>query len=107
MCLFSAEKPIYQSDIVQKEQRKSQGKEEVYYIRSRIELVVSAIITFTILVLLVTPIYLLYHLVVDIGSHRSLAACIAVLLVFTFLFSVVLSQFTRAKRHEIYASTAA
>lgn len=61
-----------------------------------------------ILVLLVVPTYLLYHLTNDIeqGSRTS-ALCIGVLLVFTLAFSAVLSLFTRARRHEILAAAAA
>lgn len=60
--------------------------------------------------LLIVPIYLLYSLVKDqdgkLDSHTT-SVCIAILLVCTLLFSVVLSLFTRAKRHEILGAAAA
>jgi len=59
-----------------------------------------------ILVLLVMPVYVLYHLVADIGNAKAYATSIGVLLVFTLAFSAVLSLFTRARRHEILAAAA-
>jgi hypothetical protein len=60
-----------------------------------------------ILLLLIVPIYLLYHLVTNLKSKRADPDCLGVLLVATLAFSAVLSIFTRAKRHEILASAAA
>jgi len=60
-----------------------------------------------ILLLLIVPIYLLYHLVTTVRSSRADPDCMGVLLVATLAFSAVLSIFTRAKRHEILASAAA
>lgn len=80
---------------------------EVYYTRSRIDRLVNAIILIMILLLLVVPIYLLYHLVATLNSNRADPDCMGVLLVATLAFSAVLSIFTRAKRHEILASAAA
>jgi len=68
------------------------------------------IITFGIVALLIVPIYLLYSMVRrtnGILDHHAAAVCIGVLLVFTLLFSAVLSLFTRAKRHEILGAAAA
>lgn len=79
----------------------------VYYTRERIERVAISIIILAILTLLIIPIYLLYHLVANIGTSRSYAICIGVLLVFTLAFSAVLSLFTKAKRHEILGAAAA
>ncbi|KAL9079221.1 MAG: hypothetical protein Q9157_001890 [Trypethelium eluteriae] len=79
----------------------------VYYDHERINNFASGIIIFAILTLLVVPIYVLYHLVADIGTSRSDAICIGVLLVFTLAFSAILSLFTRARRHEILGSAAA
>lgn len=79
----------------------------VYYERERINNVASGIIIFTILILLIVPIYTLYHLVADVGTNRSYAISIGVLLVFTLAFSAVISLFTRARRHEILGAAAA
>ena len=86
--------------------QKSEGL-EVYYTRSRIDRLVVGIITFVILILLVVPIYVLYHIVNGVETHNAYAVCIGVLLVFTLAFSAVLSLFTRARRHEILAAAAA
>ncbi|KAF2231422.1 hypothetical protein EV356DRAFT_293280 [Viridothelium virens] len=79
----------------------------VYYSRGRINRAASGIIIFTILALLVIPIYILYYLVADVGTSRAYAICIGVLLVSTLAFSAVISLFTRARRHEILAAAAA
>lgn len=64
------------------------------------------IITLIILLLLVVPIWLLYHLSVTLDTNRSNVVCIGVLLVATLIFSAVLSLFTKAKRHEVLAASA-
>lgn len=60
-----------------------------------------------ILVLLIVPIYTLYHLIRDVHTDRAYAICMGILVVATLTFSAVLSLFTKAKRHEILASAAA
>ena len=59
------------------------------------------------LLLLIVPVYIMYHLVTNLGNNRTDTICIGVLLVFTLAFSAVLSLFTRAKRHEILGAAAA
>lgn len=79
-----------------------------YYTRGRIQSFAAGIITVTILLLLIVPTYVLYHLTNDMKQDsQSTALCIGVLLVFTLAFSAVLSLFTRARRHEILAAAAA
>jgi hypothetical protein len=78
-----------------------------WYTRSRIDGLVVVIITLFILLLLIVPIFILYHLVDSIGTRKTDSICIGVLLVFTLAFSAVLSLFTRAKRHEILGAAAA
>ncbi len=58
-----------------------------------------------ILVLLVVPVFLLYRFSVQ-GTIATSPDTIAVLLVFTLVFSLALSAFTKAKRHEIVAASA-
>lgn len=86
------------------------GGSVVLYTRTRIEFAANLIITLCILALLIVPIYLLYRLVDGapdgILTGNENAICIGVLLVFTLLFSAVLSLFTRAKRHEILGAAA-
>jgi hypothetical protein len=95
---------------LQETKQKTEGRKdakEIYYTRSRIERLVNTIILFIILALLIVPIYLLYHFVTALGTNRTDAACMCILLVATLAFSAVLSIFTRARRHEILASAAA
>jgi hypothetical protein len=60
-----------------------------------------------IMVLLILPIYILWHISHSVESGKNTAITIGVLLIFTLLFSTVLSFFTRAKRHEILGAAAA
>jgi len=60
-----------------------------------------------ILALLIVPVYILWKLTRVTESNTTTAVIIGVLLVFTLVFSGVLSLFTRAKRHEILAAAAA
>lgn len=80
---------------------------EIYYTPSRIALLANGILMTLILVLLALPIYLLYHMVHDIGTRKAYLMCIGTLIVFTFAFSSTLSLFTRARRHEVLAAAAA
>lgn len=77
-----------------------------YFTRGRINAFVTLIITFIILLLLVIPIWLLYHISVTLDTNRSNIVCMGVLLVATLAFSAVLSLFTKARRHEILAASA-
>ncbi|KAL8821018.1 MAG: hypothetical protein Q9191_007397 [Dirinaria sp. TL-2023a] len=77
-----------------------------YFTRGRINVFVTIIITCIILLLLVIPIWLLYHLSVTLDTNRSNIVCMGVLLVATLAFSAVLSLFTKARRHEILAASA-
>ena len=79
---------------------------EVYYDRERIETCVNVIITCMILVLLIVPVYILYHLTSGPNTPKVNALCMGVLLIFTLCFSAGLSFFTRARRHEILAAAA-
>jgi len=87
--------------------QKREKKFEIYYTPSRIAKLVNSILTLLILTLLIVPIYVLYHMVNDIGTDRAYIISIGILLVFTLAFSAVLSLFTKAKRHEILAAAAA
>lgn len=86
---------------------KNEDKHELYFTPSRIAKLSNSILMFLVLVLLVLPIYLLYHMIHDIGTHDAYVMCIGTLLVFTLAFSSILSLFTKARRHEILAAAAA
>lgn len=79
----------------------------ILYSRRRIDSVVSLVITAMILVLLIVPVYILWNLTRDVHSGQAIAIIIAVLLVSTLIFSAELTLFTRAKRHEVLAASAA
>ncbi|KAH7348546.1 hypothetical protein BKA65DRAFT_398312, partial [Rhexocercosporidium sp. MPI-PUGE-AT-0058] len=53
------------------------------------------------------PVYLLWYLARRKQTDSTTAISVALLLTFTCTFSIVLSQFTRVKRHELLASAAA
>tara|TARA_R110002003_G_scaffold149_7_gene13551 strand:+ start:11901 stop:12272 length:372 start_codon:yes stop_codon:yes gene_type:complete len=86
---------------------RNEDRHELYYTPSRIAKLANSILMFLVLILLVLPIYLLYHMVHDIGTHDAYVMCIGTLLVFTLAFSSILSLFTKARRHEILAAAAA
>jgi hypothetical protein len=91
------------------ETRAKADQHTILYSKNRIDALVTMIITLMILFLLIIPIYVLWHLArqVEIGSASASAVTIGVLLVFTLIFSAVLSLFTRARRHEILGAAAA
>lgn len=87
---------------------------QIYYTRERINMCASLVIMMMVIALLIIPIYLLYTL--EKASSRAdeqsldrdrTGACMGILLVFTLLFSAILSVFTSAKRHEILGAAAA
>ncbi|KAH6668723.1 hypothetical protein B0J14DRAFT_703559 [Halenospora varia] len=75
--------------------------------RDRVNIAVSLIITLTIVALLIIPIYVLWKLTNGEQTQKKSSLIIGILLIFTLVFSGVLSLFTRAKRHEILAAAAA
>lgn len=60
-----------------------------------------------ILAQLLVPIYILYRLSNSILNEKLVAIHVGIVLVFTLVFSAILSMFTRAKRHEISGASAA
>ena len=87
---------------------------QVYYTRERINMCASLVILMVMVALLIIPIYVLYTLEKASskdGNHSleldSTGAYMGILLMFTLLFSAILSVFTRAKRHEILGAAAA
>lgn len=63
------------------------------------------IITAMVLTLLVVPIWLLYKFSVQ-GTIATSPDTVALVVVFTLVFSAALTGFTKAKRHEIVAASA-
>ncbi|KAL2010507.1 hypothetical protein VTN00DRAFT_6314 [Thermoascus crustaceus] len=79
----------------------------VYYTRSRINAVANCIVVSMVVLLLVVPVYVLFHLLEGTNSDKAYAISVGVLLVFILAFSAVLHLFTRARRHEILGAAAA
>ncbi|KAH7121196.1 hypothetical protein B0J11DRAFT_590106 [Dendryphion nanum] len=77
-----------------------------YYSASRIEKLVGLIITLVVFILLVLPVVAMYKLTC-IGNRNSTFDAVGVLVVFTLLFSAAMSLLTKAKRHELFAASAA
>ncbi|KAL8803978.1 MAG: hypothetical protein Q9182_002850 [Xanthomendoza sp. 2 TL-2023] len=75
-----------------------------YYDRRRISQCVTFLITILILILLMTPIWLLYKSSVH-GTIGKTSDTIVLILAFTLIFSAALSALTKAKRHEIIAAS--
>lgn len=63
------------------------------------------IITAMVLTLVVVPIWLLYRFSVQ-GTIATSPDTVALVVVFTLVFSAALTGFTKAKRHEIVAASA-
>ncbi|KAF1830723.1 hypothetical protein BDW02DRAFT_533424 [Decorospora gaudefroyi] len=77
-----------------------------YYSQSRIEKLVGLIITLIIFILLVLPVVSMYKLT-SVGDRNSTFDAVGILVVFTLLFSAAMSLLTKAKRHELFAASAA
>lgn len=71
------------------------------YSRYRIDILVRLILTMITVVLLVVPTAVLY----EVSAKSSLK--IGLIMLFTLLFSLALGILTKAKRHEMFAATAA
>lgn len=93
--------------VLQETRLKSNSPHIQYYTKSRVDRLVTLIISGIMLILLVVPTYALYRVTNIKGSSTSNATCIGILLVATLVFSAVLSLFTKAKRHEILGASAA
>lgn len=83
------------------QRRKSCDPYVKYYSKSRIDLFVRIIVCLLAVALLVLPVVLLF------AVPEKSALKIVVLLSFTLFFCVCISVFTKAKRHEVFAATAA
>ncbi|TGO84198.1 hypothetical protein BPOR_0536g00060 [Botrytis porri] len=90
-------------------QQKTDSKDSNIILSSpeRVNVVVTLIILAAVLVLLIVPVFLLWFISNLNTSRPLIGVLIALLLIFTLMFSGVLSAFTRAKRHEIIAAAAA
>ncbi|KAK5126709.1 hypothetical protein LTR85_009643 [Meristemomyces frigidus] len=84
------------------EQRVSTDDKLVHlYSKSRIDFFVRLLITVLAVTLLMAPVVVLFR------AEESGGVKILIILLFTLFFSVALSIFTKAQRHEVFAATAA
>ena len=97
---------IHKLTIHKETRAKTDDKDIHYYDRSRIAKCVTMVITMMVLLLLVLPVGILYRLALS-GEITTSPETICVLVVFTLVFTATLSAFTKAKRHEIVAASAA
>ncbi|KAK7918079.1 hypothetical protein PG985_009953 [Apiospora marii] len=92
--------------LLQRELEKTDDPNVYYYSKSRKDSFNTAILCLVLIGLLVLPIFVLYNLLHDHPNQKSYTVSIGVLLVFVLVFSAVLSLFTKARRHEIFAAAA-
>ncbi len=83
------------------QRRKSADKFTKYYSKTRIDILVRIVICLLAVALLVAPVVLLFTV------KESNVLKVVVLLSFTLFFCICISVFTQAKRHEVFAATAA
>ncbi|ESZ92783.1 hypothetical protein SBOR_6840 [Sclerotinia borealis F-4128] len=77
-----------------------------YFSKSRKDTFITTLLVLVLLILLILPVFLLYRLTEHHNINLTYTVSIGVLLVFTLVFSAVLSLFTQAKRHEIFGAAA-
>ncbi|KAL9040211.1 MAG: hypothetical protein Q9214_004579 [Letrouitia sp. 1 TL-2023] len=95
-------RPITKSLLASEEQRKKSDDKYVHlYSKYRIDVLARLILTIVSVVLLMAPTAVLFLM----DGHGILK--ILIIMLFTLLFSAALSVFTKAKRHEMFAATAA
>ncbi|MCJ1393265.1 hypothetical protein MMC18_006137 [Xylographa bjoerkii] len=78
-----------------------------YYTRSRVDKLIGILITIMIFILLVLPVIAMYQLTTFGAKPQSTFSAVGVLVVFTLLFSAAMSLLTKARRHELFAASAA
>ena len=86
------------------------GDEAIYLVSpARLDAFLRIIITFVVAVLLLSPVYILFKIrpVDESDIDRKSSLQILVIFLFTLLLSASCSIFTQAKRHEVFAATAA
>ncbi|EMF11142.1 uncharacterized protein SEPMUDRAFT_150153 [Sphaerulina musiva SO2202] len=77
-----------------------------YFAPARIDALVNFIITVIIFILLVLPVVVMYR-ITETSAAQSPLDAIGVLIVFTCVFGMAMSSLTTAKRHELFAASAA
>jgi hypothetical protein len=85
---------------------KTQDSKVILYAPARVDTLVGVIITGIVFVMLVMPVFAMYALS-DMGTRASAFEAISILILFTLLFGFAMSLLTKAKRHELFAASAA
>ncbi|ORX96603.1 hypothetical protein BCR34DRAFT_628796 [Clohesyomyces aquaticus] len=88
------------------QKRKSSDKRIYYFSPSRVAKLVNLLITAVIFSLLAAPVLGMYRLS-NFKKTEAIFAAIGVLMVFTLLFAAAMSLLTKARRHELFAASAA
>jgi hypothetical protein len=89
------------------DQKRKTSDEKVYYFSpSRVSRLVNLVLTGVIFLLLVAPVVSMYRLS-TIKTNEAMFAAIGVLMIFTLLFAAAMSLLTKARRHELFAASAA
>ncbi|KAK6851579.1 hypothetical protein PG995_011704 [Apiospora arundinis] len=96
----------FRCSLLQRELEKTDDPDVQYYSKVRKDCFNTTILCMVLISLLVLPIFVLYKLLNDHPNEKSYTVSIGVLLVFVLVFSAVLSLFTKARRHEIFAAAA-
>ncbi|KAL1606520.1 hypothetical protein SLS60_003925 [Paraconiothyrium brasiliense] len=99
-------KPLHWLFATKELREKTDDKHVFFYSHHRIEKLVGLVITFIIFILLILPVVAMYNLT-SIGNRDSTLDAVGILVVFTLLFSAAMSLLTKAKRHELFAASAA
>ena len=86
--------------------RKTSDKKLYYFSPNRVSKLVNLMITTVILALLAAPVLSMYHLSSQ-KTSKTVFEAIGVLMIFTMLFAAAMSLLTKAKRHELFAASAA
>lgn len=90
----------------EEQKRKTSDKKIYYYSPSRVSKLVNLVITAVIFLLLAAPVLSMYRLS-TIKTTECMFAAIGILMVFTLLFAAAMSLLTKARRHELFAASAA
>ena len=110
MCIYSSHAimlTMKQWLFCTEDQKRKSSDEKVYYFSpSRVSKLVNLFITGVIFILLAAPVLSMYHLS-TLKKSEAIFAAIGVLMVFTLLFAAAMSLLTKARRHELFASSAA
>ena len=85
---------------------KCQNGDVDYYAPKKVGALINVIITLVIAALLILPVVIMYE-VTNIGQRQSALDAIGVLIVFTLIFGMAISALTTARRHELFAASAA